>query len=72
VGTTVGIALASAVLSWQLASLTGRSGDTRHAPPDDLLFAARIVIAVLGGCALLAAAASLIGSRPSASRGEHG
>jgi EmrB/QacA subfamily drug resistance transporter len=71
VGTAVGIALASAVLSWQLASLTGRSGDTRHAPPQDLLVAARMVIAVLGGCAVLAAFASLIGSRPSSSRGDH-
>src|SRR5207245_1613319 len=62
-GTTVGIALAATVLSRQLASLTGRSGDTLHAPPHDLLVAVHTVIAALGGCALLAAGASLIGGR---------
>ncbi len=62
-GTSVGIALASAVLSWQLASLTGRSGDTLHAPRHELLAAAHVVIEVLGGCVLLAACASLVGTR---------
>jgi PUCC protein len=59
IGTTVGIALAAALLSRQLAGLTGRSGDTLHAPPHDLLVAGHTVIAVLGGGALLATGASL-------------
>lgn len=62
-GTTVGIALASTVLSWQLAMRTGRSGDTLHAPRHDLLAAAHVVILVLGGCGLLAALASMTGTR---------
>jgi nitrate/nitrite transporter NarK len=67
-GTTVGIALAATVLSQQLASLTGHGGDTIHAPPDDLLSAAHMVVAVLGGCALLAAVASLIGGSRSSGK----
>jgi len=72
-GTSVGIAMAAAVLSWQLALLTGRSGDTLHAPQHDLLAAAHVVIDFLCGCAMLAACASLVGtgdtgtSRPTAS-----
>ena len=66
-GMSVGIAIASAVLSWQLALLTGRSGDTLHAPRHDLLAAAHVVIEVFLVSTLLAAAASLIGSRDAGS-----
>jgi hypothetical protein len=62
-GTTVGIALASTVLSWQLRMLTGESGHTLHVPGHDLLIAARMVIVMLGGCALLAAGASVSDGR---------
>jgi EmrB/QacA subfamily drug resistance transporter len=63
-GTTFGIALASTMLSWELAMRTGRAGDTLHAPRHDLLAAAHVVIGVLGGCALLSAFAALLGTGP--------
>ena len=40
--------------TWSLGIITGRAGDTLHAPPDDLLEAARYVLAMFGGFALVA------------------
>jgi EmrB/QacA subfamily drug resistance transporter len=62
-GMSAGIALAAAVLSWQLASLPGRSTGTLHAPRHDLIAAAHLVIVMFAGFAVLAAIASLIRPR---------
>jgi MFS family permease len=64
-GTSAGVALATSLLSWQLAKLTGRPGDTLHAPQSALLASARVVIAVFAGSTILAAIAATIGSRAS-------
>jgi MFS family permease len=59
-GTSIGIAMAAALLSWQLRAEGVPHAGTHLAPPDELLAAIRLVIGVLIGFALLAAAASLI------------
>jgi hypothetical protein len=58
-GISVGIAAASALLSWRLAMLTG-SGNTLGAQPHYLLSAGRDVILLLGGFAAVAGAISLV------------
>jgi MFS family permease len=60
-GISVGIAAASALLSWRLAVLTG-SGNTLGAQPHYLLSAGRDVILLLGGFAAVAGAISLVRS----------
>jgi EmrB/QacA subfamily drug resistance transporter len=67
-GMSTGIATAAAVLSWQLAAMTGHGGGTLHAPRPDLIAAAHAVVAVFAVFALLAAAASLIRGRPAPAR----
>lgn len=67
-GMSTGIATAAAVLSWRLASLSGHSSGTLHAPRHDLIDAAHIVIAVFAVFCLIAAGASLIRPRPMAPR----
>ena len=67
-GMSTGIATASAVLSWQLAAMTGHGADTLHAPRPDLIAAAHAVVVVFAGFALLAAAASLIRGHPAPAR----
>jgi EmrB/QacA subfamily drug resistance transporter len=56
-GTSLGVAAAAAVLAWRLAVMTGRAGDTLHAPPPALLAAVRYVLAMF---ALFALAAGLL------------
>ncbi|MGA7803929.1 MFS transporter [Bradyrhizobium sp.] len=57
-GTSVGVAAAAAVLAWRLGATTGRIGDSLHAPPEALLSAARVVLAMFAIFALIAAALS--------------
>lgn len=63
-GTSVGIAMAAALLSWQLRSDIVPHASTHLATPDDLREAIRLVIGVLAGFALIAAAASLARPTP--------
>jgi nitrate/nitrite transporter NarK len=65
-GISVGIAAASALLSWRLEVLTGLVGGTLHAPAPALLTAGRDVILLLGAFAVTAGAMSLkdAGRRP--------
>jgi hypothetical protein len=58
-GTSVGVASASALLAWRLQTLTGLDG-TIHAPADALLSAGHDVIVLLGAFAAVAAAISLV------------
>lgn len=53
-GSSLGVAAAAALLAWSLGLITGRIGDTLHAPPDDLLEAGRYVLIMFGGFALVA------------------
>ena len=59
-GISVGIAAASALLSWRLAVLTGSGHDTLHAEARHLLAAAGDVILLLGGFAAAAGAIPLV------------
>ncbi|MFT0860993.1 MFS transporter [Ancylobacter sp. G4_0304] len=63
IGTSLGIAVAAALLSWQLRAGGAAVASTHLAPPAELLSAIRLVVAVLAACALVAALASLV--RPS-------
>jgi EmrB/QacA subfamily drug resistance transporter len=62
-GTSVGIAAASALLSWRLAALTGSGHNTLDVPPQHLLAAGRDVILLLGAFAIVAGAVSLLRSQ---------
>jgi MFS family permease len=59
-GISVGIAAASALLSWRLAVLTGSGHNTLHAEARHLLAAAGDVILLLGGFAAAAGAITLV------------
>jgi EmrB/QacA subfamily drug resistance transporter len=61
-GTSVGIAAASALFSWRLATLTGSGHNTLDVSPQYLLAAGRDVILLLGGFAIVAGAVSLVRS----------
>src|SRR5215831_7922888 len=63
VGISVGIASASALLSWRLASLTGSGLNTLHAPASLLSSAGRDVVLLLGSFAAIAGAVSLVRTR---------
>jgi EmrB/QacA subfamily drug resistance transporter len=69
-GTSVGIAAASALLSWWLATLTGSGHNTVGVSRDHLLAAGRAVIVLLVGFAVVAGAVSLLrsSSKSSAAR----
>jgi EmrB/QacA subfamily drug resistance transporter len=67
-GTSVGIAAASAVFTWRLDALSGHPGDTLHAPRNALLSAAHGVIGLFCGFVILAAGISLLQSRNSQRR----
>jgi len=62
-GISVGIAAASALLSWRLAVLTGSGHNTLHAEARHLVAAAGDVILLLGGFAAAAGAISLVRTR---------
>jgi EmrB/QacA subfamily drug resistance transporter len=68
-GTSVGIAMAASLLSWQLRLLTGVSS-TLNASEADLTSAIRMVVIVLAFLALLAAIISWV--RPAGRAAEHG
>jgi hypothetical protein len=59
-GISVGIAAASALLTWRLTILTGSGLNTLHAPAPDLSSAGRDVVLLLGGFAVVAGALSLM------------
>jgi len=63
VGISVGIASASALLSWRLASLTGSGLNTLHAPASLLSSAGRDVVLLLGSFAAIAGGISLVRTR---------
>jgi EmrB/QacA subfamily drug resistance transporter len=63
-GISVGIAAASALLSWRLAELTGSGHNTLHAQAHHLLSASGDVILLLGGFAAIAGAISLVRVAP--------
>src|SRR5262249_22480332 len=63
VGISVGIAAASALLSWRLASLTGSGNNTLHAPAGLLSSAGRDVVLLVGSFAAIAGAISLVRTR---------
>lgn len=63
VGISVGIAAASALLSWRLANLTGSGSNTLHAPASLLSSAGRDVILLLGSFAAIAGGISLVRTR---------
>jgi EmrB/QacA subfamily drug resistance transporter len=65
-GSSLGVASAAALLAWSLGTITGRIGDTLHAPPHALLEASRYVLAMFGIFAFLAALLS--GLRPHSER----
>jgi MFS family permease len=69
-GTSVGIAAASALLSWRLVTLTGSGHNTLDVPRDHLLAAGRDVILLLVGFAIVAGAVSLL-RNPSKSGASH-
>ncbi|MFX5873786.1 hypothetical protein ABTE93_20065, partial [Acinetobacter baumannii] len=52
-GTSIGIAMAASLLSWQLRLAPGGSGSTVDASTDDLTHAVRFVVVVLAGLGLL-------------------
>jgi hypothetical protein len=58
-GMSIGIAAASAVLSWRIEMLTGRGGSTVGVPDDVLAAAGRDVTLMLAAFAMLAGAISL-------------
>jgi EmrB/QacA subfamily drug resistance transporter len=62
-GISVGIAAASALLSWRLAILTGSGHNTLHALAPELLSAGRDVVLLLGSFAGIAGAISLVRTR---------
>ena len=62
-GISVGIAAASALLSWRLAILTGSGHNTLHAPAFHLSSAGRDVVLLLGGFATIALGISLLRTR---------
>ena len=62
-GISVGIAAASALLSWRLAILTGSGHNTLHAPAFHLSSAGRDVVLMLGGFATIALGISLLRTR---------
>ena len=59
-GISVGIAAASALLTWRLTILTGSGDNTLHALALDLSSAGRDVVLLLGGFAAIAGAISLL------------
>jgi MFS family permease len=59
-GISVGIAAASALLSWRLEISTGSGHNTLHAPALDLSSAGRDVVLLLGSFAVIAGATSLV------------
>jgi EmrB/QacA subfamily drug resistance transporter len=63
-GTSVGIAASSALLSWRLATLTGSGQNTLGVSRDHLLAAGRDVILLLVAFAVVAGAVSLLRSSP--------
>jgi EmrB/QacA subfamily drug resistance transporter len=63
-GTSIGVAAASAVLSWRLSQATGGSPGTLDAPPAAMLAAAHYVVALFALFALMAGA--LCWARPEA------
>jgi hypothetical protein len=63
VGISVGIASASALLSWRLASSTGSGLNTLHAPASLLSSAGRDVVLLLGSFAAIAGGISLVRTR---------
>jgi EmrB/QacA subfamily drug resistance transporter len=62
-GISVGIAAASALLSWRLAILTGSGHNTLQAPAFPLSSAGRDVVLLLGGFAAIAGGLSLVRTR---------
>lgn len=62
IGMSIGIAAASALLSWRLGALTGRPVNTLGAAPEVLLDGGRSVILLLVGFAAAAALISLAGA----------
>ena len=72
IGMSIGIAAASALLSWRLATLTGRPVSTLDVAPDVLLDASRSVILLLFGFAAAAALISLAGAFAGANRHRQG
>ncbi len=58
-GTTLGVAAASALLTFRIAAATHGLRDSADATPHELLTAAREVLMVFAGCALVAALLSL-------------
>ncbi|GAC1438555.1 MAG: MFS transporter [Chloroflexota bacterium] len=68
VGTSLGVALTTTVLSWRLAVGAGHPESSLHAPPALLLGAVHDTLLVLGGLALLAAGISLVRGLPSSGR----
>ncbi|MCJ8143766.1 DHA2 family efflux MFS transporter permease subunit [Ancylobacter sp. A5.8] len=64
IGTSLGIAVAAALLSWQLRAGGSPVASTHLAPPAELLSAIRLVVAVLAGGALAAALASFVRPAP--------
>lgn len=67
-GTSIGIAMAASLLSWQLRLAPGGSGSTVDASTDDLTHAVRFVVVVLAGLGLLAAALSWVRPRRAMAR----
>jgi MFS family permease len=67
-GISVGVAAASALLTWRLAVLTGSGHNTLHAGPPQLLSASRDVIVLLVAFAAIGAATSF--ARREATAGE--
>jgi hypothetical protein len=63
-GISVGVAAASALLSWRLAILSGSGHNTLHAGPPQLLSASRDVIVLLAAFAAIGAVMSF--ARPAA------
>jgi EmrB/QacA subfamily drug resistance transporter len=60
-GSSLGVAAAAALLAWSLGIITGRGGDTLHAPPRALLEASCYVLAMFGIFALAAGLLSWLG-----------
>lgn len=63
-GTSLGVAIASALLAWRIVVLAGAGQDTLTAPPGDVLAGIRSVLGLFTLLAVAAAAISLMRGKP--------